>query len=73
MKDKKIKQELKKRYLYSRKIFYILLGLIVVLTLVDIGLYLIFKAVKKENTIKVNLQGVSSEESKELEDFLNQK
>ncbi|MCD6194978.1 hypothetical protein J7K05_02180 [bacterium] len=73
MNEKKIKRELKKRYRYSKNIFYILLALVIILILIDLALFFVFKAVKRENTIKVNVEGISTEEGQNLEEYLNQK
>ncbi len=68
----KVERELKKRYHHIKTIFYILLALMAILILIDIGLFLVFKALKRETTVKVNVKGVGQEEAQELEDFLNQ-
>jgi len=67
----KVKQELKKRHYKTRVIFYLILFFIMSLIVIDLVLFLILRGLKKEADVKINIKG-AEEQTKELENFLNQ-
>jgi len=72
MTRRKEEEELKRRLKLQRIYLGLLAFFVVVLLIIDIVLLYLFLALKKYNTFTVRVQGVTQEEAKTLERYLNQ-
>ncbi len=72
MTRRKEEEELKRRLKLQRIYLGLLAFFIVVLIIIDLVLLYLFLSLKKYNTFTVRVQGVTQEEAKTLERYLNQ-